>query len=115
LRQNPETKAMKYNLDKIREAAKKQKIEYRGGRNSNVRKTIANLGYTFTDVINCITSLSPSNFLTTYEYPDKTFDDGYIIKLEHEEIDDEIFMKLRLLENGDIEIVEIGSFHLTKR
>jgi hypothetical protein len=104
-----------FDLDGIRKAAKQQRIEYRGGRQSNVRKTIANLGYTLTDIINCITSLSPSNFLTTYEYPDQTFDDGYIIKLEHEKIDDEIFMKLRLLENGDIEIVEIGSFHLTKR
>lgn len=107
---------MKYDLDAIREAAKQQRIEYRGGRHSNVRKTIANLGYTLEDVVNCITSLSPSNFLTTYEYPDQTFDDGYITKIfREEEIEDEIFMKLRLLDNGDIEIIDIGSFHLTRR
>jgi hypothetical protein len=106
-----------FDLYKIREAAKQQKIEYRGGRNSNVRKTIANLGYTLIDVVNSITSLSPSDFHNTYEYPDQTFDDGYITKVirEDEEKEDEIFMKLRLLDNGGIEIVEIGAFHLPKR
>ncbi len=106
-----------YDLDKIREAAKQQQIEYRGGRNSNVRKTIANYGYTLIDVVNCIASLSSSNFLTTYKYPDQTFDDGYLTKVirEESETEDDIFMKLRLLDDGKIEIVEIGTFHFPKR
>ena len=106
-----------FDLDRIREAARQQQIEYRGGKDSNVRKTIANLGYTLPDIVNSITSLSSSNFHKTYEYPDKTFDDGYITTVirEEEEIKDKIFMKLRLLDDGEIEIVEIGTFHLPKR
>ena len=105
-----------YDLNKIREAAKQQRIEYRGGRRGNVYKTITNYGYTLTDVIDCITSLSSSNFLTTYEYPDQTIDDGYLTKHICEElgVEDEIFMKLRLLDNGNID-VEIGTFHFPKR
>lgn len=99
-----------FNLDKIREAASQQRIRYRGGKHSNVQKTVANLGYTLEDVINCIVSLTPTDFSTTitkYQPPD----DVYIKNVIREEQTDKIYMKLRLLEDGEIEIVEIGSFH----
>ena len=106
-----------YNLDSIREAAKQQNIRYRGGRRGVVHRNISNYGYTLTDVVNLITSLSSSNFLTTTKYPDQTVDDSYIIKVARgeDEVEDKIFMKLRLLDDGEIQIVDIGTIHLTKR
>lgn len=106
-----------YNLDSIREVAKQERIEYRGGRNSIARKTIANLGYSFENVVDSIASLTPSDFVETYKYLDQSIDDGYIVKFFRgdEMEDDKVFMKLRLLNNGEIEIVEIGTAHLPKR
>lgn len=101
-----------FSLDKIREASSKQRIQYRGGDRNKVRKDIANLGYTLEDVISCIVSLTINDFKETKKYPDQTFDDVYIKDVIREDSIDRVYMKLRLLENGQIQIVEIGSFHL---
>lgn len=98
-----------FNLDKIREAAAKQNIKYKG---LKVPKDIRNLGYTLEEVSTCIISLTSTDFEKTIEYPDQTVHDVYIKNVIREEQTDRIYIKLRLLENREIEIVEIGSFHL---
>lgn len=98
-----------FNLDKIREAASQQNIKYKG---LNVPKSIRNLSYTLEDVSACIVSLTAADFQKTIEYPDKTIHDVYIKNVIRKEQTDRIYMKLRLLEDREIEIVEIGSFHL---
>ena len=98
-----------FNLDKIRVAASLQRIEYIG---CKVRKDIANLGYTLVEVADSIASLTPTDFQKTILYQDQTAHDVYIKNIIREEQTDKVYMKLRLLENGEIEIVEIGSFHL---
>jgi hypothetical protein len=98
-----------FNLDKIRVAASLQQIEYAG---CKVRKDIANLGYTLEVVADSIASLTPTDFQKTIVYPDQTAHDVYIKNVIREEQTDKIYMKLGLLDNGEIEIVEIGSFHL---
>ncbi|MFI3157269.1 MAG: type II toxin-antitoxin system MqsR family toxin [Methylococcaceae bacterium] len=101
-----------FDLAKIREAASQQRIQYRGGSRSKVRKDIANLGYSLDDVTNCIISLTATDFKKTISYPDQSFDDVYFKNVIREEQSDEIYMKLRLMEDGEIQIVEIGSFHV---
>lgn len=98
-----------FNLDKIREAASQQRIRYKG---LKVPKDIRNLGYTLEEVSICIISLTSADFQKTIEYPDQTSHDVYIKNIIREQQTDKIYMKLRLLEDGEIEIVEIGSFHL---
>jgi hypothetical protein len=98
-----------FNLDDIRRAALKQHIKYKG---LKVPQDIKNLGYTFEEVSACIVALTLSDFYKTIEYPDKTAHDVYIKDIRIEERTDKIYMKLRLRENGIIQIVEIGSFHL---
>ncbi len=63
-------------------------------------------------VINCIISLTANEFHKTIEYPDQSAHDVYIKDIIRAEQSDRIYMKLRLLENGEIQIVEIGLFHL---
>ncbi|MFI3119713.1 MAG: type II toxin-antitoxin system MqsR family toxin [Methylococcaceae bacterium] len=98
-----------FNLDKIRAAAAQHHIRYKG---LKVSKDIRNLGYTLEEVSTCIISLTPADFQKTIEYPDQSAHDVYIKNVTQEERTDRIYMKLRLLENGEIQIVEIGSFHL---
>jgi hypothetical protein len=98
-----------YNLDNIREAASLQRIKYKG---LKVPKDIKVLGYTLEEVSTCIVSLTPTDFQKTIKYPNQTVHDVYIKNIFREEQTDRIYMKLRLLEDGEIQIVEIGSFHL---
>jgi len=98
-----------FNLDKIREAASLQRIKYKG---LKVPKDIKLLGYTLAEVSACIISLTPTDFQKTIEYPDQSIHDVYIKNIIREEQTDRIYIKLRLLEDGEIQIVEIGSFHL---
>jgi hypothetical protein len=100
-----------FNLDEIREAASLGNIKYNGRK---VDKDIRNLGYTATEVSNCITSLTTKDFHKTEIYADAKFD-VYIkdfIRDENKQLSDRIYMKLRLLEDGAIQIVQVGSFHL---
>jgi hypothetical protein len=98
-----------FNLDKIRAAVSQQRIRYKG---LKVPKDIRNLGYTLEEVSACIISLTLADFQKTIEYPDQTVHDVYIKNIIREEQTDQIYIKLRLLEDGEIQIVEIGSFHL---
>jgi hypothetical protein len=97
-----------YNLDEMRQAASKQRINYAGRK---VNKDIANLGYTLQDVVNCIVSLTVKDFKESVTYPEKSYD-VYIKDVVQTEQTDRVYMKLRLEENGEIKILEIGSFHL---
>ena len=97
-----------YNLDEIRQAATKQQIRYAGRK---VNRDIANLGYTLQDVANSIVSLTPKDFKESVDYSAKSYD-VYIKDVVRTEQTDRIYMKLRLQENGEIKILEIGSFHL---
>jgi hypothetical protein len=98
-----------FNLDKIRAAVSQQRIRYKG---LKVPKDIRNLGYTLEEVSAYIISLTLADFQKTIEYPDQTVHDVYIKNIIREEQTDQIYIKLRLLEDGEIQIVEIGSFHL---
>lgn len=99
---------MKNNLDEMRQAATKQQINYAGRK---VSRDIANLGYTLPEVASCIASLTPNDFKESIDYPDKSYD-VYIKDVVRTDQVDRIYMKLRLHENGEIKILEIGSFHL---
>ena len=100
---------MKYDLDKIRQAASLHQIKYKG---LKVVQDIRNLGYTVEEISVCIVSLTTADFQKTIEYPDQTAHDVYIKNIVRGEQIDRIYMKLKLRENGEIQIVEIGSFHL---
>lgn len=98
-----------YPLDNIRALAEQNRIRYEGRK---VSRDIANLGYTLDDVARCITGLRAAHFKETVVFENATFD--VYSKDFHRSEDlppDRIYMKLRLLENGDLE-VGIGSFHL---
>ncbi len=100
-----------YDLEKIIMAAKQQNIVY-GGR--KVNRDIANLGYTLDEVSNCIMQLRPEHHQKIWvsDHNNHVFD-VYIIDFSAKEGQtDSIYMKLRLLENGQIQI-GLGSFHLS--
>lgn len=100
-----------YSLEKIIVAAKAQQIIY-GGR--KVNSDIVNLGYTLDEVARCISQLQPENYQKTLEYDDngRVFD-AYKIGFSPQDGQiDSIYIKLRLLENGEIQI-GLGSFHLS--
>lgn len=103
-----------YNLDSIREAATQQNIRYKGRR---VNTQITELGYTLDDVSDCISSLTISNFSKTIHFPDsgEVFD-VYLKRCQREEeLPALIYIKLRLLETGEIQInqIELASFHVS--
>jgi len=93
-----------FNLDEVREAAAQQKIQYKGRK---VQKDVANLGYTLKEVADYIVSLTANDFKETKVYDDQIVHDVYIKTRT-----DRIYIKLRLLDNQQIQIVEVGSFHL---
>lgn len=99
-----------YDLEKIITAASEGNIIY-GGR--KVSKDITNLGYTFDDVIACITKLTHSHHQKIWLSDDKlSVFDVYVIKhSSHTNKTDSIYIKLRLLENNKIHVF-LGSFHL---
>lgn len=97
-----------YNLDEMRQAAIKQQINYAGRK---VNRDIANLGYTLQEVVSCIVSLATNDFKESVDYSEKSYD-VYIKDVVRAEQTDTIYMKLRLQENGEIKLLEVGSFHL---
>ncbi len=99
-----------YSLDTIRQSAKKNNFKYDG---RNVDRDIRNLGYTGEDVKNCISNLTTHQFNKSIHYENSIYD-AYIIdyKKTDDTSIDRIYMKLRLLPNGELQIVGIGSFHL---
>ncbi len=101
-----------YTLDDIRAAAKLCRIRYDGRK---VNADIRNLGYTQTDVARCIAGLSAGDFRKSLAYPYRVYD-VYISRFQFSDdgTPDEIYMKLRLLDNGELTIgtIGIGSFHL---
>jgi hypothetical protein len=98
-----------YSLDDIRALAEQHRIRYEGRK---VYRDIANLGYTLDDVARCIAGLRIEHFRETVVFENATFD--VYLKNFHRSQDlppDRIFMKLRLLDSGELE-VGIGSFHV---
>jgi hypothetical protein len=100
-----------YDLEKIIVAAKQRNIVY-GGR--KVNQDIANLGYTLDEVSDCIAQLRPEHHQKIWVSDDNSsVFDVYIIRFSPKEGQiDSIYMKLRLLKNGQIQ-VGLGSFHLS--
>jgi len=99
-----------YDLEQLVAAARARQIIY-GGR--KVHQDIANLGYSLNEVAICIQQLRADNFQKTWCNDDNTaiFD---VYKIEFSPQDgqnDSIYMKLRLLDNGQV-FVGLGSFHL---
>ena len=102
-----------FDLEAIRSAALQKNIRYKGRK---VSRDISNLGYTLDDVSNCISMLTIKDFDKTISYlgDGETFD-VYIKNFQRKEHPpDKIYMKLRLLAGGGIQVdqVVIGSFHL---
>jgi hypothetical protein len=101
-----------YSLEKIIAAAKAGQIIY-GGR--NVNRDIANLGYTLNEVADCIMQLQPEHHQKIWVNDNNTIVfDVYIIEFSPRRDGqiDSIYMKLRLMDNGQIN-VGLGSFHLS--
>jgi hypothetical protein len=98
-----------YALDDIRRAAQQGKFRYEGRK---VNSDIRNLGFTGDDVKRCISGLVASQFQKTLRYENAVYDVYICDYQQHDdEATDRIYMKLRLLTTGEIQ-VGIGSFHL---
>jgi|GEM_PF-658069 hypothetical protein len=98
-----------YLLDDIRQAAQNGKFRYDGRK---VNSDIRNLGYTGDDVKRCISQLTTSQFKKSLKFENATYDVYICAYQKQDEAPvDEIYMKLRLLPNGEVQ-VGIGSFHL---
>jgi len=94
-----------YELNDIRQAAQQSKFRYEGRK---VNVDIRNLGYTGEDV-----KRSASQFQKSLQYQNAIYDVYICNYQQHDDAAiDRIYMKLRLLANGEIQ-VGIGSFHLT--
>jgi len=64
------------------------------------------------EVVACLSSLTLNDYKETKFYPDSVFD-VYVKDFERgEDTTDKIYMKLRLSAEGEIEVLEVGSFHL---
>lgn len=63
-----------YDLDKVRELAKRRDIEYRGWK---VRLDIANFGYNLDDVADCIEQLTSRDFHKSKKYVNGQIDNIY--------------------------------------
>jgi len=97
-----------YSLDDIRFAAQQSKFQYAG---RTVYKNIRNLGYTGDDVKQCISQLTSKNFKKCLHYENAIYDVYTCEYQKHNEAPiDLIYMKLRLLKSGEIQL-DIGSFH----
>lgn len=99
-----------YSLDAIRQATQNNNLRYDGRK---VDKDIRNLGYTSEDVKLCISQLTTSHFQKSLQYENAIYD---AYTFDYQKNDDapidKIYMKLRLLPNGELVVVGIGSFHL---
>ncbi len=102
-----------FNLEAIRNAALQKNIRYKGRK---VSQDVTNLGYTLEDVSDCISALTTNDFKKTESYSEsEAVFDVYIKNFQRkEQPSDRIYMKLRLLEGGGVQVdqVELGSFHL---
>lgn len=99
-----------YNLEQIKKAVRKDKIQYYGRR---VSIDTANLGYTFEDVCKCLLTLKTSDYHETIQYSQDPVFDVYLVNyLRAECIDDidRLYIKLAY-----IEAVVIASFHLQRQ
>jgi hypothetical protein len=98
-----------YSLDAIRLAAQNGSFRYDGRK---VNSDIRNLGYTGNDVKRCISQLITSQFQKSLQFENAIYD-VYICDYQKQDESpiDKIYMKLRLLPNGELQ-VGIGSFHL---
>ncbi|VAW39280.1 hypothetical protein MNBD_GAMMA01-1968 [hydrothermal vent metagenome] len=100
-----------HDLEKVREAAKLNNIEYRGFK---LYRDIANLGYEKADVADCIEQLLESEFSKTIQYQDFSYDDVYLCsytkKNNENAVEDKLYIKLRLVNN--FLSIDLGSFHL---
>lgn len=96
-------------MDGIRAAAEHRRVRYEGRK---VGTDIRNLGYTLDDVADCILGLQTRHFQKSLKYNDACYD-VYVRDFRRVEDNpvDQIYMKLRLLCTGQLE-VGIGSFHL---
>ena len=101
-----------FDLEAIRNAALQKNIRYKGRK---VSRDVTNLGYTLDDVSDCISALTTNDFRETKLYSEsEAVFDVYIKNFERkEQPPDRIYMKLRLLKDGAIQLIEIGSFHLS--
>ena len=99
-----------YNLEDIRNAARKGDVEYRGRK---VRRDIDNLGYEFADVVACVVSLTSDDHYKTYIYDDGDIDDAYCVSFipPGRSECDSIYIKLSLI--NSCLVVDIASFHLS--
>lgn len=98
-----------YSLDAIRAAAENGEIIYASRK---VNNDISNLGYTEDEVIRCIVGLCSKHYKETLTYRKSgKVDDVYIRNFVHADKIDPIYMKLRLLPEGLVQILRIGSFH----
>jgi Motility quorum-sensing regulator, toxin of MqsA len=104
-----ETLTPNYSLDDIRDAAKQGKLRYAG---LKVDRDIRNLGYTGDDVAKCIGLLTSRHFKKCLHYENAIYDVYHCkYQKQDEAAIDQIYMKLRLLTNGEVQ-VEVASFHL---
>lgn len=101
-----------YDLKLVKEAARNGNIEYRG---LKVSTDIANLGYEFSDVCNCLMLIDPSDFDKTHTYANSPPYDSYICRYKKnvdEELFDELYIKFCLFD--DYLEIDLASFHLTQ-
>jgi hypothetical protein len=100
-----------YDLDEVRTAARRQKVEYRGRK---VMSNTADLGYEFEDVCACLVRLTKDDFQKSHHYDDGPGDDAYRLRTARPRSDDtefdELYIKFRLV--GDHVTVDLGSFHV---
>lgn len=100
-----------YDLDAVRNAAKRSNIEYRG---RNVRRDIDNLGYELKDVVQCLISLTEADFHKTHDYGNGIVDDAYRIDFPNPNADfegqlDALYVKFCLID--DHLLIDLASFH----
>lgn len=98
-----------YLLDDIRAAADQHRVRYESRK---VTSDIRNLNYTLEEVAHCISGLQTKHFKKSVKYENACYD-VYIRDFQKGEDQpaDQVYMKLRLLDTGQLEI-GIGSFHL---
>lgn len=102
-----------YDLDIVRQAARKQAIQYRGRR---VSLDILNLGYELCDVWRCLLLLTPNDFHKSHFYEGRPGDDAYRLRAPYPASEgegfDDLYIKFCVI--GENVVVELGSFHLQR-
>lgn len=103
-----------YDLCEVKEAAKRQDIEYRG---RNVFRDVENLGYELADVAQCLMQLSDHNHNRTIRYddgspPDDEYLFTYVRAVNDEVTFDDLYIKFCLID--ECLLIDLGSFHLQR-